>query len=62
MPTKTRSRSRSTSKTTKRKIDAHNQRGSTNRCWRGYEPVPGKAPHAKGSCRKASKGVNGRKG
>ena len=22
-----------------------------NRCWPGYEPVPGKKPHAQGSCR-----------
>lgn len=22
------------------------------RCWRGYEPVPGKRPYSKGSCRK----------
>ena len=22
-----------------------------NRCWPGYEPVPGKEPHAQGSCR-----------
>ena len=24
----------------------------TSRCWAGYEPVPGKKPHAQGSCRK----------
>jgi hypothetical protein len=24
----------------------------TSRCWTGYEPVPGKKPGAKGSCRK----------
>jgi hypothetical protein len=23
-----------------------------NRCWPGYEPVPGKPPHSQGSCRK----------
>jgi hypothetical protein len=23
-----------------------------NPCWPGYEPVPGKAPHTKGSCKK----------
>ncbi len=22
-----------------------------NRCWPGYEPVPGKEPHSQGSCR-----------
>ena len=22
-----------------------------NRCWPGYEPVPGKKPHSQGSCR-----------
>ena len=22
------------------------------RCWKGYEPVPGKAPYSEGSCRK----------
>ena len=24
----------------------------TSRCWPGYEPVPGKEPGSKGSCRK----------
>lgn len=24
----------------------------TSRCWPGYEPVPGKKPVSKGSCRK----------
>ena len=23
------------------------------RCWKGYEPTPGKKPYSKGSCRKA---------
>jgi len=23
-----------------------------SRCWRGYEPTPGKVPYSKGSCRK----------
>ena len=55
-------RTKSRSSTTRRKIDAANQRGSTNRCWRGYVPVPGKKPHSQGSCRKAAKGVNGSKG
>ncbi|HYE20662.1 MAG TPA: hypothetical protein VEA69_19595 [Tepidisphaeraceae bacterium] len=39
-----------------------NRKGSTNRCWRGYEPTPGKRPGAKGSCRKAPEGKNGSKG
>ena len=26
-----------------------------NRCWPGYEPVPGKARHSPGSCRPKSK-------
>jgi len=26
-----------------------------NRCWKGYEPVPGKKPYSKGSCRKIKK-------
>lgn len=30
----------------KKKID-----GSKNRCWPGYEPVPGKPEHSQGSCR-----------
>lgn len=25
----------------------------TSRCWAGYEPVPGKKPYSKGSCRKS---------
>ena len=35
-----------------------NRKGSENRCWRGYVPVAGKKAGARGSCRKASKGVN----
>ena len=23
-----------------------------SRCWTGFEPVPGKAPYSKGSCKK----------
>lgn len=26
-----------------------------NRCWPGYEPVPGKRPHEQGSCRKTAR-------
>lgn len=26
--------------------------GEDNRCWTGYEPVPGKKAYEKGSCRK----------
>jgi len=26
-----------------------------NRCWPGYEPVPGKKEHSQGSCRPESK-------
>lgn len=29
------------------------------RCWKGYEPVPGKKPYSKGSCRKTGKGLSG---
>jgi hypothetical protein len=25
---------------------------TTGRCWKGYEPVPGRKPYAKGSCRR----------
>ena len=28
--------------------------GKSGRCWSGYEPVPGKKPYSKGSCRKTS--------
>lgn len=28
---------------------------SKNRCWKGYEPVPGKKPYEKGSCKKKLK-------
>ena len=28
--------------------------GKSERCWNGYEPVPGKKPYSKGSCRKKS--------
>ncbi len=30
-------------------------RKQKNRCWPGYEPVPGKAQHSQGSCRPKSK-------
>lgn len=33
---------------------------SKDRCWTGYEPVPGKKPYSPGSCRK-SKGSSGKK-
>lgn len=28
---------------------------SKNRCWKGYEPTPGKKPYEKGSCQKKHK-------
>jgi len=28
----------------------------TNRCWPGYEPVPGKKQHSQGSCRPKASG------
>ncbi|WP_150132960.1 hypothetical protein [Acidisarcina polymorpha] len=31
----------------------------TSRCWPGYEPVPGKAEHEEGSCRKKPASRNG---
>jgi hypothetical protein len=33
----------------------------TSRCWPGYEPVPGKAEHEEGSCRKKPAKRNGGK-
>jgi hypothetical protein len=33
----------------------------TSRCWPGYEPVPGKAEHEEGSCRKKPASRNGGK-
>ena len=33
----------------------------TSRCWPGYEPVPGKREHEKGSCRKKPASRNGGK-
>lgn len=33
---------------------------SKDRCWTGYEPVPGKKAYSPGSCRK-SKGSSGKK-
>jgi len=29
-----------------------------NRCWKGYEPVPGKEPYSDGSCRKKESPLN----
>lgn len=28
------------------------------RCWKGYEPVAGKKPYSKGSCKKEEKPLN----
>jgi hypothetical protein len=33
---------------------ALNALDENGRCWDGYEPVPGKTPYSKGSCRKIS--------
>ena len=33
----------------------------TSRCWPGFEPVPGKAEHEEGSCRKVPTSKNGGK-
>jgi hypothetical protein len=33
----------------------------SSRCWPGYEPVPGKAEHEEGSCRKKPASRNGGK-
>jgi hypothetical protein len=30
-----------------------------NRCWPGYEPVPGKPEHSQGSCRKKAPSKSG---
>lgn len=35
---------------------ALNALDENGRCWSGYEPVPGKTPFSKGSCRKISEG------
>lgn len=35
----------------KKKIDGKAY-SKSSRCWPGYEPVPGKAEHEEGSCRK----------
>ena len=29
-------------------------KSKTSRCWAGFEPVPGKAAHEQGSCRRKS--------
>jgi hypothetical protein len=30
------------------------KKSSSNRCWKGYEPTPGKKPYSNGSCKKSS--------
>ncbi len=41
------------SSTVKRRGESRGKSKKTsNRCWKGYEPVPGKKPYSKGSCRK----------
>ncbi len=32
-----------------------------NRCWKGYEPTPGKEPYSKGSCKKVKKDTSAEK-
>ena len=43
---------RSKSKRSKRSKPKRSKRSKRSRCWRGYKPVPGKKPYAKGSCKK----------
>ena len=51
-----RSRSKSPKRSFKRSYSRSKKRSpkkkKKSRCWRGYEPVPGKKPYSKGSCRK----------
>ena len=42
MPTKTAPKKKAVSKKSE----------SSNQCWEGYEPTPGKKPGTKGSCKK----------
>jgi|GEM_PF-2069659 len=42
-------------KTTKSAPKRSAKKKSSSRCWPGYEPVPGKAKHEQGSCRKKAK-------
>ncbi|HEX8323804.1 MAG TPA: hypothetical protein VF595_07805 [Tepidisphaeraceae bacterium] len=35
-----------------RKPSSGAKKKKTSRCWAGFEPVPGKKPGAKGSCKK----------
>jgi hypothetical protein len=41
--------------------DAREVMQSLNRCWPGYEPVPGKKPYSPGSCRPMSKSITQRR-
>ena len=45
-------------KIAKRSTKSHRKKrggAKKNRCWTGYEPVPGMKPYSKGSCRKVGK-------
>lgn len=37
---------------------AYDKAKEAGRCWKGYEPVPGKEPYSQGSCRKAESPFN----
>lgn len=37
-----------------KKVTQESEKEAAGRCWKGYEPVPGKKPLTKGSCRPVS--------
>jgi len=39
-----------------KKVTKESEKEAAGRCWKGYEPVPGKKPKSKGSCRPISAG------
>lgn len=43
-------------KTRPARSQAERNKRQGNRCWKGYEPTPGKKPDAKGSCKPESSG------
>ena len=42
-------------KTRPARTQAERNKRQGNRCWKGYEPTPGKKPGTKGSCKLKSK-------
>ncbi|HEX8524581.1 MAG TPA: hypothetical protein VF669_20160 [Tepidisphaeraceae bacterium] len=48
-------------KTRPARTQAERNKRQGNRCWKGYEPTPGKKPGTKGSCKPVKSNKSARK-